>query len=336
MKTEKRRWAGWLPGALVSLGLLAWLLWRLDLREALQVLWQAQAGFLLAALAVNYLWLFVRARAWQIAQAAPIPFAASLRALSGGYLLNVLLPFRLGEVGRAYLLGRQAGLSTVGVFSTVVVERLLDLIFSSSFMLASLAFVALDAQTQTLAWGLLLGLSLALAGLTGAVRWRDRWLPGVQRRLGARAWGKTLLRGLNGLLDGLSALFAGRRALRYLFWVALSWALAVVQFWFIVRAFVPQAAWWWGMFLLAATAFGLAIPSLPGAIGTLEAATAGAVYLLTGQQDLALAVGLTMRLNNYATPFTFGLWALAQEGQSLPQLYQTLRRLRQGEENAAA
>ncbi len=331
MKAKKRRLPGWLPGAAISLGLLAWLFLRLDWQAAMRAIWQAELPFLWLALAVNAIWLVVRVHAWQLAQAAPVSFVAALKALSAGYLLNALLPFRLGEVGRAYLLARGTALTTVGVLSTVFVERMLDLAFAAAFLLASLFFVTLGARTQALALALLVALVLALGLLLLAVRWHSRWMPLAQRRLGAFRWGGLLLQGGDHLVAGLSVLAKGGRAYRYLAWEALSWGLAIVEFWAVARAFVPEAAWWWGMFLLAAIAFGGAIPSLPGALGTLEAAGAAAAFLLIGREDLALAVGIMMRLYNYAIPFTFGVWALAQEGQSLPHLYQTLRALREGD-----
>ncbi len=335
MKTKQRRWPEWLPGAFVSLGVLAWLLLRLDVQAAWAALWQAHAGLLLAALGANMLWFLVRVHAWQMAQAQPVSFGAVLRALSGGYLLNVLLPFRLGEAGRAYFLGRAMGQPAVGVFSTVVVERLLDLLFSAGLLLFSLAFVALDAQTRFLAWGVAIGLSLGLAVLVGLTRQQARWLPALRARLGAGKLARAAVRALEEVFAGLNSLAASGRLGRYLAWMTLGWAIAILQFWLIVRAFAPHAAWWWGMFLLAATAFGGAVPSLPGALGTLEAAAAGAVFLLSGRQDLALAVGLTLRLYNYAIPFTLGVWALTKEGQSLPDLYHTLRPQDEGVRRAA-
>ena len=41
---------------------------------------------------------------------------------------NFLLPARVGEVLRAYLLARKEGLSTPATFATVIVERLLPVV----------------------------------------------------------------------------------------------------------------------------------------------------------------------------------------------------------------
>jgi len=53
-----------------------------------------------------------------------------------GYFGNNVLPVRLGELLRSYLIGNEWNLSTSYVFGTVVLERLLD-----TLSLATLAFL---------------------------------------------------------------------------------------------------------------------------------------------------------------------------------------------------
>lgn len=45
-----------------------------------------------------------------------------------GYLLNSILPFRLGEFVRAHLVGKNTGISRAAVFVTILFERLVDLV----------------------------------------------------------------------------------------------------------------------------------------------------------------------------------------------------------------
>ena len=104
---------------------------------------------------------------------------------------------------------------------------------------------------------------------------------------------------LEQFFTGLGVLTDGWLFLRFLFWMTLNWAIAIVSYYLIVLAFFPQAQVTWGMFGLGAAAFGGAIPSLPGAVGTFEGAFGGAITLLTGDQSTALAVALTGRLYNY-------------------------------------
>ena len=107
--------------------------------------------------------------------------------------------------------------------------------------------------------------------------------------------------------------------------MALDWGIAIIQYFLLTRAFFPQATPIWGMFVLGAAAFGGAIPSLPGGVGTLEGAMAGAVTLLSGNQSTALAVAISSRVLNYLYSLTFGLYGLSREGQTISGIYQQLR-----------
>ena len=62
----------------------------------------------------------------------------------------------------------------------------------------------------------------------------------------------------------------------------------------VVLAFFPLARLPWALFGLGAVAFGNAIPSLPGAVGTYEGALTAALALVSGDQSTALAAALTM------------------------------------------
>jgi uncharacterized protein (TIRG00374 family) len=130
----------------------------------------------------------------------------------------------------------------------------------------------------------------------------------------------------------LEAFFTGLEVLtdpglfaRFFLLMMLDWGMAIVQYFLISRAFFPQATLVWGMFLLGAAAFGGAIPSLPGGVGTLEGAMAGALTLLSGDQSTALAVALTSHVINYLYSGVFGLYGLSREGQTISGIYQQIK-----------
>jgi uncharacterized membrane protein YbhN (UPF0104 family) len=129
---------------------------------------------------------------------------------------------------------------------------------------------------------------------------------------------------------GLSVLRDGWLFFRFLFWMTVNWAVAIVSYTLIIRAFFPQATLVWGMFTLGVGAFGNAIPALPGAIGTLEGAFGGAVALLagSGSQSTALAVALTVRFYNYLVSGVVGGIGLLREGETLSGIYEQLKNIR--------
>ena len=145
-------------------------------------------------------------------------------------------------------------------------------------------------------------------------RLSQRW-PALQR------FGGSIL---ESFFEGLGVLTNAGLFARFLFWMAVNWAIAILQYYLIVRAFFPQAQVAWGMFILGAAAFGGAIPSLPGAVGTFDGAIAAALTLLTGDQSTSLAVALTARFYNYLNSLIIGGIGLGREGQTLSEIYRQL------------
>ena len=114
--------------------------------------------------------------------------------------------------------------------------------------------------------------------------------------------------------------------------MTLNWALAIVSYYFIIRAFFPQTEVTWAMFGLGAAAFGGAIPSLPGAVGTFEGAFGGALFLITNDRSTSFAVAVVGRLYNYLNSGVIGGIGLAREGETLSGVYKQLMNLRNKEQ----
>jgi uncharacterized membrane protein YbhN (UPF0104 family) len=159
------------------------------------------------------------------------------------------------------------------------------------------------------------------------------WALGLFHRLSAR-WPRLQTLGghlLDSLFSGLAILTDGWLFLRFMLWMTLNWGFAIAEFFLLILAFFPQATLPWSLFGLGAVAFGNAVPSLPGAVGTYEAALGGALTLLSGDQSTALAAALTAHLIGYLVNGVLGTYALSREGETLMGVYRQLRN-RQAEE----
>jgi uncharacterized protein (TIRG00374 family) len=329
MKPSSKKLPGWLPGAIVSLAFIAAILYFVDLKKVGAALAAADFRLLLGALAISLAWLAVRAIVWRSLLQNRASYKDVFLSLSEGYLMNNLLPFRLGELGKAFLLSRKSKLTFMEILPTVVIERVIDIAFSAAMLAGAVPFVVGAAGAERIA--MVVG-AVVVAGLVVLyLLARNReWALGVFHKLSARWPSLQRLGGgfLESFFAGLAVLTDARWFLRFLFWMTVNWGMAIAQYTLIVRAFYPQATVAWGMFSLGAAAFGGAIPSLPGAVGTYEGALAGAMTLLSGDQSTALAVALTMHLYNYLTSGPIGMYALSLEGETLAGIYRQLMNLR--------
>ena len=325
LKDAKR----WLPGALISIVLIGAILYFVDIPKVLAAIAAADYRILGAAVVLGFAWMFVRAIVWRTLLRDRASYRDVLLSLGEGYLLNNILPVRLGEIGRAFMLSRKTNLQFVEILPTIIIERAVDIAFTAAIFVGALPFVAGAAGANRI--GIVVGI-LVVVGLLAMylLARNDQWALDTFHRLSERWPAVQRLGGglLEPFLAGLAVLTDGWVFARFLFWMALNWGLAIVGYYLTIRAFFPQTQLTWAMFGLGAAAFGGAIPSLPGAVGTFEGAFGGALTLLTGDRSTSLAVALVARFLNYLSSFTIGGYALSREGESLSGIYRQLVSLR--------
>lgn len=334
MKDIKR----WLPGAIVSIILIAAILSVVDIRKMADAIRHANYFLLAIAAVMGFVWIAVRAQVWRTLLRDKPSYSDTFWTVGEGYLLNNFLPFRLGEIGRAFLLSRKSGMTFMEILPTIVIERAMDLGYTAVIFLSVIPFI-FSAGTQgndAQRIGMIVG-AVVLAGfvLLYILARSNQWALDLFHKLSAR-WPALQRFGgsfLESFFAGLSVLTDGWLFVRFLFWMTLNWALAIVSYYLIIRAFFPETQVTWAMFGLGAAAFGGAIPSLPGAVGTFEGAFGGALTLLTGDQSTSFAAAITARLYNYINSGIIGGIGLAREGETLSGVYKQLMNLRNKESN---
>lgn len=330
LKDSKR----WLPGAVVSLALIAAILYFVDFRSMADAIRHANYWMLGAAIVLSFLWMAVRAIVWRTLLRERASYKEVFFTVGEGYLLNNFLPFRLGEIGRAFLLSRKTDLQFIEILPTIVIERAVDLAFSAAILLAALPFVVGAQGSKEIS--IIVGVVVAIGLIALYVLARNRqWALDTFHKLSLR-WPVLQRFGgglLESFLDGLAVLTDGWLFARFLFWMTVNWGISILSFYLMVRAYFPQAQVAWGMFALGAAAFGGAIPSLPGAVGTYDGAIAAALFVLTGDQSTSLAVALTSRLYNYLNSGVIGSIGLMREGQTLSAIYRDLMNFRNKKES---
>jgi uncharacterized protein (TIRG00374 family) len=331
-------WKRWLPGAIISIVFIAVFLYFVDFGEMVKAIQNANYVFLGIAFALGFIWIAIRALAWRTLLRERASFSAVFWTVGEGYFLNNFLPFRLGEIGRAFLLSRKSDMRFMEVLPTIVIERVVDLGFTAVILLASLPFVVGAGGGTGRAGAIVGGVVLMGLILLYILARSNQWALDLFHKLSAR-WPVLQRVGgnfLESFFAGLSVLTDGWLFLRFIFWMAVNYALSIISYYFIIRAFFPEATTVWAMFGLGAAALGNAIPALPGGVGTLEGAFGGALVILTGNESVSFTTALCVRLYNYINSTVIGGVGLAREGQTLSGVYEQLRNLRAGENDSTS
>lgn len=284
--------------------------------------------WLALAVAVSLVLQLFRAWRWQL-ELLPlerVPLARLWVVVSVAYMAINLLPVRLGEFVRPWLLSRRTRVRFSNVVGNLVVEKTMDSLVILFYILVGLLTTAdLPAWVRRGALFPALG-AAALVALVLLFWWRGeafvdrrviRYLP---ERIGAG-----LKRVLRALLDGMLIL-PNPRLVGAVFAVSLAlWFLPILSSYIMIQAFHFDAPFSAALIVFIFIGFGTALPNAPGMIGTYQYACILALALFGIEKADALAYGLVLNAIQLLTLVAQGLAALPLAGVSLDDLVRARR-----------
>jgi len=137
----------------------------------------AKIYFVFAAFIIYYLSFPIRTFRWRMllenvgyteANGIHLPkFWKLLEIIYVSWFANVIVPAKLGDLYRAYLLRREAGLPASRTFGTVIAERLLDLIVLLLLFIPSVIISLNENLPPQLVLGLKISMMLVVVGIIG-------------------------------------------------------------------------------------------------------------------------------------------------------------------------
>ncbi len=275
---------------------------------------------------------WVRALRWRhltnpVAEIDRVPL---FHAQAIGFLVNNILPLRVGEFVRSWYLARKQGVSATSILGTVVIERVIDVVCVLLIAAASLTWAGRGGDSL-LARGTMLLLPAACVPVMGLIAIRlfpeqvIRITHFAAKPLPTRI-GATLERLLRRFADGLHSLSLGSH---------LAWILVhSVTIWLLLST-IPMLAgiYAFGLelgnpietlmiswILLAAVGVAVAIPSTPGFFGTYQLAFNSVLERFGVTPAEALALGLLVWFVFWSSLVVLGLLVLRSERTSLGEL----------------
>lgn len=263
---------------------------------------------------------------------APVSRNLLCRGVVIGFMVNNLVPLRIGELVRAWYVSRESSVSASAVFGTVVLERVLDVVAVVLIALGALSFASAgSAESSLLSRGAILLLPAGLIPLVGLVLLRvapDRVMRVAMwclRPFPERVSG-LVSRVLGNFTQGLGALSGGS----HLFWIAFHSAMIWIVFSMIpILAGLLSFGIDLGSFsrmvmvsyiTLGAVGVAVAIPAAPGFFGTYQLAFKTVLEQFGVPSATALALGLVVWFLFWATLTLAGLLVLRSGGGRLRDL----------------
>ncbi len=317
-------------------GLAIWLLVRqMDLQAFLAALRSLTPLALVLIIACFSVGLFVRGVVCWLILGKEFTFSAAFWAMNVGYLLNSILPLRLGEVGRAVLLVRhgKGKHNYPEVFAAIVTERMMDLMIGSLFFLATLPLMVGESNLKRVVIITAVVLLIGSVIIFVSARRRENLMQWLESRFGSRKLVKDkLLPALDKLLTGFQIFLKPRLFFTAFILLAISWAMTMVEFTILQNAILDHSKWWWPLLITPASAFVNALPSAPAGLGVFEAGAVAAYSLVgVGKAD-ALAMALVVHAVQVIIPVFVGMIGIYVMGENLGSLVRSARRQAGGSE----
>lgn len=312
---------------LLTVGLLAFFFRKANPAAVWAETRRADPLLIVLATAVTALTYAIRALRWQslLAPIGRTRYSVAFETTVIGFAANSLIPGRVGEVLRPYLLARRESLKATSAFATIILERVLDLatvliLFAVFVFGAASGSISGDpAQLRLVKVGGGVAAASAVAGLVVLFA-----LAGHPERLGRialRVEGvlpNRLARALAAFVETFAqGLAVMRDPARLLTALALSfpmWMSIAAGIWLTSRAFHITFPYPGSFLVMTVLVVGVAAPT-PGGVGGFHAAYQFAVTaFFAAPVDRAIGAAIVLHALSFVPVTLLGLAFMAREG----------------------
>jgi glycosyltransferase 2 family protein len=322
-----------LAGYLVAAACLAWVFHDVRIAEVAGHIRRMTWWWLAPAIAFDVLSYASQGLRWSILirPTGRVSALRATRAVYAGLFVNEILPMRVGEVMRTWLVSRWIAAPFSAVVPSVLAERFFDavwlaLAFGATVFLVPLPRFLVDAE-EILGSGVLAA-TILLAYLVFRARKKPAG-PEEGETAGHQVW---WTRVFHELASGLREI--GRS--RFLYWSfvvsGLLLAGQVLAFWCVMRAYGIQLSVWVGAAVLLILHVGTAIPSAPSNVGTYQFFTVMGLTLFDVDKTLATGFSVVVFLVLTIPLWAIGLLAFLGSGLTLRGIQNEVARLKRSME----
>ncbi len=319
-------------GVLVSLIALFLALRGIDWTQFWSALAGAQYIWLIPSAVSLIVAIWIRGERWRWlfgSQRDNLSRSRYFNATAIGYLVTNIFPLRLGELARIFFIARDKKQTYGMAASTVIVERVLDVLVVLGILIAIVMTGSLPvpdwAQKGAVVSGVLFGGALVVMLI---MVWQRRLVLRLAEavlskipRLDTQKWVSVV----GHILDGFAVLQPGLPLVLVLFWSVVGWLCSTLTFYLSLKAFVPDAPFTYALFVTVVTTFVLLLPATPGGIGTLWYGIQQALLVFGIAEAVGLSIAIVFNVMELIVMDVLGAICLLREAGSWAKAKESLR-----------
>jgi glycosyltransferase 2 family protein len=281
-----------LLGVAISIGFVVFLLYKIDFRSVISVLKSFDVIILYSLFGIYIISFAIRTVRWKflIKIRENLPVGIVFKSLAIGYMINNLLPAKVGELARMEYLKRKCGLGRSFLLGTIFTERLLDVLMVLTMLIVSVLLsetVRLIIQDKTWFFLFILLLLVVFVFFMYSGKGIEWFVKIAPTRLKSRF--EQIILSFNSGIHFLKD--------RKLFGVVgvltlLIWGLTLLANFLILYGLGITLSFYAYLFVVAAGVFGFVIPSTSGGIGVYHAIATSALLLFGVEPPVAMSFAI--------------------------------------------
>ena len=206
---------------------------------------------------------------WLLEPFEDIPIKPLYEGTMIGYFGNTILPFRMGELLRAYVVSNACSTPVSKLFGSIIVDRVLDLLGLVLLTLVLMIFFDLVLISDWIVFTIITATIIIFTFLVILGKNEPDWTRIqlkyhiLQSKLGSKFYSS-----FTDIISGLSLLTKTTKKIRIYSFVVLLWSMYFFSFAFVVKAMSLELSWPNTGILMIVLSLVISIPAAPGFIGT--------------------------------------------------------------------
>jgi len=328
--TEGRRPGRQVLGYLLAGACLAWVLHDIDMQKFWRNMAAVSWWWILPALFCDVVSYVCQGLRWQMLLRCygGITTLQATKAIYAGLFINEILPLRLGELVRAYIVARWLRIRFIAALPSIIIERLFDALWLG----AGIGITAIVVRVPDALMKSADNLGLAVLAATGLLLYlilfrRQK----TTNNHGTRhiTWRPLRLAVFffRYLADQIHELGLSRFFYLSLAASSLILLLQVLAFWFVMLAYGLKFSIWIGTAVLLLLHLGTILPNAPSNVGTYQLLCVAGLMFFGVEKTVAASFSMVVFILLTVPLWAIGMIAIARCGMSMREIRNEVARL---------
>ncbi len=286
----------------IALVIICILLLNINFLEIINIIKRVYLFYYLVAFLLFYIAIIIRNFRWQLQLkniGYLVPYFKLFRILMVSYFTNCIIPAKLGDFMRGYMIRKRYKGSFTKTMGSVFTERLIDIILLVAMLTISGSILFGKKLNKDLIFALIVGyiIILILFIFLFILRIRTKFVKYIPKKI-------MLI--IDQAEEGIIGSIKKKNFTLILLYSVLIWLCEITSLYFIFISLELNISYFLSVFIALSAALLTAIPITPGGLGAVESAIVGILIMFSIDKNIGISTAILQRFINYISVLILG------------------------------